>query len=161
MRERTNAPKRQLGSVIFMRDSNPTNALPEVRHSSELIRVVFWEAEFGVISLKSHLSQTGHPFVTFQDDILADSFTIVEKGQFVELFTVPIDLRQMLKELRHLEMCGTLDFWFDIIDLPLILIRRNHRSPEAVDSFCGVNVVLNMLPTWLPQDWEAELTTTV
>lgn len=117
-----------------------------------LVRVVLWAPLTDCIDLYEHLCGNRHPFFFFHDKALAQHFRLVKKGLFFELFTLPINIRVLWKELTSLEKQGLVKAKFELLELPLLLICTAPSRRPRVDPFGGINAVLSMLPAWAPEN---------
>jgi len=121
-----------------------------------LVRVVLWAPVAECSGLYDHLCRTRHPFVYYYDKPLARYFRLVKNGWFFELFTLPVNMRVLWKELTNLEEQGLVKAKFELFDLPMLLIRTAPSRRPRVDPLIGLNAVLSMLPAWIPENENAK-----
>jgi len=117
-----------------------------------LVRVVLWAPAAECIGLYEHLYRTNHPFVYFVDKPLARYFRLFKKGWFFELFTLPVNMRVLWKELQILEEQGLVTAKFELFDLPMLLIRRAPSRRPPTDPLLGLDAVLSLLPAWIVEN---------
>jgi hypothetical protein len=116
-----------------------------------LVRLFVRETVEHATTLIRYFQRAGHPFVVRGTDEVPEPVRAhCRRGQVFELFTLPIDLGEILEALDRDGIHRDLDMVFDLSDLPLLIVNRKGPPAEPLHPEREFRRILDLLPTWHP-----------